>query len=124
MGIRPAVVNAHYHRLACALVLDADLSAERQGFMGCRQSVGVERLAIRGALAVKARAVPGGCAGLDWLGLLSRSRGVPEGAAKEKCSDGQGGGSFGHALRFPLFVAMHNTGYCAAIKGRRDHRAS
>src|SRR5215211_6752124 len=124
VGVRTPVVDAHHYRLARAFVLDPNLGAERQGFMGCRQSVGVERLAIRGALAVKARAVPGGRAGLDWLGLLSRSRGGPEGAAKEKCSDGQGVGSFGHALRFPLFVAVHNTGYCAAIKDRRDHRAS
>ena len=60
--------------LASAFVRDPDLGAERQGLVGCRQSVGVEPFTISRALAVEARAVPGSCTALDRLGLLSGSR--------------------------------------------------
>src|SRR5215207_6739767 len=101
--IRAAVVDAHHHRLARPLVGDPDLGAEGQGLVRGGQVVGVEPLAIGSLLAVKAGAVPGGCAGLDRLSLFSCSRGGQR-AAKEKGSDGQGGRSFGHALRFPLLL--------------------
>src|SRR5215211_3719629 len=70
MSVRTPVVDAHHHRLARALVGDLDLGAEGQGLVGGSQVVGVEPLAIGRHLAVKAGAVPGGCAGLDRLSLL------------------------------------------------------
>ena len=110
MGVRTPVVDAHHHRLACALVGDADLGAERQGLVGGGQSVGVERLTVCGALAVKAGAVSRGCSGLDRLGLLGGSRDCPQRASKNNCSDGQGVRRSDHALQGSV-DAMHNTKY-------------
>src|SRR5205823_6316222 len=101
MGVWATVVDPHHHRLACALVRDPDLGAERQGLVGRGQVVGVQALAVGGLLAVKAGAVPRGRAGPDWLALLSRSRSCRKGAAKEKGGDGQGIASFGRGLRSP-----------------------
>src|SRR5215207_10362935 len=115
MGVRAPVVDAHHRRLACALVGDPQLGAKRQGLVGRGQSVGIERLAIGGALAVKAGAVPGGRTSLDRLGLLGSSRDGSQRASKNNRSDAQGVRSFGHALWAP-FDAMHNTTYCAATK--------
>ena len=52
-----AIVDANDHRAAGPPVLDADPGAERQAAMGGGQSVGVETLAVRGAMTAS---IPGG----------------------------------------------------------------
>src|SRR3954470_709655 len=113
MSVRPAVVDAHHHRAAWVFVRDPDFSAERQGLVGGRQRVGVELLAIGGALAVEAGAIPRGRTTLERLGVCCGD--APQRAPKDNASDGQKAGRFGHALWSP-FDAVHNTTYCAATK--------
>src|SRR4051794_31654504 len=105
MRIRATIIDTHHHRLARALVGDPELGAEGQGLMRGGQSVGVEGLAISGALAVKARAIPGGRATLE--GLCYGRRDTREREAKNSSSDGKGAWSLQHSP-FPPFVAEHN----------------
>jgi len=71
MGVRPAVVDAHHHGAARALVRHPNLGAEGQAAVRRRQGVGVEDLAACGSPALEARPIPGGRAALTMPLYLS-----------------------------------------------------